>query len=173
MKKDKSILDERCENCTYFDSEKGWCNKRNEETKKYGGCNEFEESVEYKYKQDHKFGDYILDENLIIKEKPFVFFKKYDFACVGIMLPKEENITDKKGKILSKRQILKPVGIGSDKKIYEIDSLEFENKYKIRINPIPPRFELRWQLESLRKYLDGEIDLINGLELFNKIKNKY
>ncbi len=118
---------------------------------------------------------YIFDESKVLKKKVFTQLKLDDNTfAYGILLPKERELKDKKGNVVGREQVWSPVLIDSDRNIIEATK-EIESTYKIKFESIPEYFPLRWSLESIKGYLEGDdkIPELEPLELFNKIKNKY
>ena len=103
------------------------------------------------------FSSHLLDENT------FAF---------GILLPKTEPITSRKGEVLGHRQVWRPVVITS-KQMGIPYSLLMENTHKIRYLTVPEEMRLRWELPSIEKYLAGEAEKVDGQSLFRAVRDRY
>ena len=125
--------------------------------------------------QDKILSQYIFDEDKILKSKTFTQLKldENTFAY-GVLLPKEVEMTNKKGEVIGKEQIWSPVLITSDGNILEATK-ETELKYKLKFESIPSELPLKWSLTSIQDYLQGS-DItpeIEPKELFERIRKKY
>ncbi len=115
---------------------------------------------------------FIFNEEDIIKTKSFSFFENKNKAGIGILNPKKVEILDKKGEVIGSEQKDLPLVIFSDgsSKPY---GARFREEKRIKFEAIPSCSERRWSLNSIKKYLQGEYEDIDGMKLFHKIKNKY
>lgn len=100
--------------------------------------------------------NYIFDEDKVLKKKSFTQLKlNEDVFAYGLNLPKEKEIYDKMGNVVGKEQVWNPVLITSDKKLIEATK-ENEIKFNIKFESIPTHLPLRWSLESIKGYLEGD-----------------
>ncbi len=118
---------------------------------------------------------YIFDEDRVLKNKTFTQLKLNENTfAYGLLLPKEKELTDKKGDVIGHEQVWSPVLIPSNRKLTEATK-EAEMDYNIKFNAIPSHLPLRWSLESIKNYLeaDDRVPDLTPRELFEKIKKKY
>ncbi|MBU4308333.1 MAG: hypothetical protein KJ566_00870 [Nanoarchaeota archaeon] len=116
---------------------------------------------------------YIFDEDRVLKNKIFTQLKLNENTfAYGLLLPKEKELTDKKGDVIGHEQVWAPVLITSDGKLIEATK-EVEMVYNIKFNAIPTKLILRWSLESIKNYLeaDDKVPELTPRELFEKIKS--
>lgn len=119
---------------------------------------------------------YIFDESQVLKNKVFTQLKLVSNSfAYGLLLPKEIPTHNKRNEIVGHEQVWSPVLITSDRKLIEATK-EVERKYKIKFEAVPTNLPLRWSLESIKKYLEGNDEAIPELspeELADKIKALY
>ncbi len=116
---------------------------------------------------------FIFDESKIVKTLVFTSHKlKDNIFGFGIKLPRTEDYEDSKGKIIGQKQVWRPVIITSNKRGLVISEW-MKNEYKIQYDSIPYEMSLRWELKDVDNYLHGEIQKIDGKELFEEIVNEY
>lgn len=119
--------------------------------------------------------NYIFDEDEIHKIKTFTQSKfNENVFGYGLLLPKEIPVTNKVGEIVSKTQTWSPVIITSNKDFIETTK-KMEQDYKIKFEIIPEGLFLRWSLESIREFLEGDekIPDLEPKELFEKVEGQY
>lgn len=116
--------------------------------------------------------NFIFDENLVLKNRIFPQLKlDENIFAYGLLLPKEIDMTNKKGEVIGTEQVWSPVLITSDRKLIEATK-EVELEYKIKFQAIPAQLSLRWSLDSIKSYLEGDdkVPELTPRELFEKIK---
>lgn len=122
-----------------------------------------------------RMNHYIFDESKVLKNKVFTQDKLNENTfAYGLNLPREIDMKNKFGEVVGQEQVWSPVLITSDCSLIEATK-EVEMDYKIKFNDIPQNLQLRWSLELIKSYLEGNnsIPELTPLELFNKIKEKY
>jgi len=117
---------------------------------------------------------FIFDKNQIIQKRVFTSHLLNDnIFAFGIMLPREEDITNKKNEVIGQVQRWRPVVITSDKRGHVV-SKWMEKEYKIGYECLPSEMKLRWELKDVDDYLHkNPISIIDGKELFEEIKKQY
>jgi len=132
------------------------------------------EELKRKEEKRKDLSKFIFDENKIFKSKIFPFCKLNDNkAAFGVYLPKEKEIY-RNEKFVSTEQVFVPVLITSNNECYEVGK-EFEKKNLVKFSclPDPENYQRRWSLNSIQKYLTGDVERINGQDLFDNIKKQY
>ncbi len=130
-----------------------------------------EESIKTELKQF--IDEHIFDEDQLIKNKVFATDKiNENIFGFGTHIPKFEDVKDKKGNILRKRQILNPIFIHSGKNFIEANDFGIEKTYKIKFSAIPSNPEYRWRLDSIKNFLENKSPKVNGKEIFENIKKE-
>jgi len=124
-------------------------------------------------KQNNDLKTFIFDKNLVIETKTFSshLLNGNNFGF-GLLLPRMEDINDRKGNKIGEKQVWRPVVITSDKRGLVV-SQWMMNDYKIRYEEIPYQMILRWELKDIDTYLHKNPPIIFGKELFEDIKNQY
>lgn len=118
---------------------------------------------------------YIFDEDQVLKIKNFTQSRlDNETFGYGLLLPKEIPILDKNKEIVGKEQVWSPVIITNKREIIEATK-EVELKNKIKFRAIPTQLSLRWSLDSIKSYLEGDdsVPEPDPKEIFEKIKKKY
>lgn len=119
--------------------------------------------------------NYIFNEDDVHKTKTFTQ-NRYDDENFGygLFLPKNVPVTNKTGEIVSQEQVWNPVLITSTRNIIEVTK-EMEQDHKIKFDVIPENLKLRWNLESLKEFLEDNetIPELEPQELFEKIEKQY
>lgn len=116
---------------------------------------------------------FIFDPDQIVQERVFTSHLLDDSTfAFGILLPKTENITDKKGNVVNQDQVWRPVIITSDKKGIPVTK-QVEIIHKIKYGEIPAEMSLRWELGSIHSWINNDIPDIDSKELFLKIRKQY
>ena len=118
--------------------------------------------------------NYIFDEKLVQKQKQFTQLKFNNSFGHGLLLPKEIDLKDKKGDVVGKDQIWSPVIITDRAELLEATK-EIEILYNIKFETIPSNLNLRWSLDSIKSWLEGD-DLVPDLtpkEVFEDVKKLY
>lgn len=124
-------------------------------------------------KENHDLKTFIFEKDQIIQNRVFSSdLLSKDIFAFGIKLPRMEDIRDKKGNILGQHQVWRPVIITSDKRGLVV-SKWMETEYKISYDCIPEEMPLRWELKDIDEYLHKDGKKIDGLKLFQRIKNEY
>ena len=116
---------------------------------------------------------FIFDKNKIIQKKVFTSHMLSDsIFSFGLLLPREEDTIDNKGKIIGQKQVWRAVDITSERRglVY---SEWFRKDYKTIYEEIPYEMKLRWELEDIDSYLHKEPKQISGKDLFEDIKKQY
>jgi len=130
---------------------------------------------EEKHIEEHEdLKTYIFNEDEIIRKRVFSsHLLNNNLFGFGILLPKMEDVTNKKGETINQEQRWKPVIINSDRRGLPV-SKWFQSSYKISYEDIPYEMRLRWELKDIDNFLHSkEKGEVNGLELFERIKKKY
>lgn len=118
---------------------------------------------------------FVWNKDQVIHEKNFVcdvFDSKF---CIGLLLPEntQENFKNKKGeKVTVNKQILTPVWVTSEGELMKVN-YSLEQKNKIKFSNLPSRLPDRWELEDIKKYLDGAGEKVDGKKLLELIINQY
>lgn len=142
----------------------------------------YQEATEGQIRKDFDSEDlktFIFDEDQIVKKKVFTSHKlNKNVFGFGILLPREEDVLDRKGAIVGQKQVWRPVVITSrdDTNIRRglVISRWMREEFKIEYDNLPFEMNLRWQLKDVQNYLNEIGDIkVDGLELFNSIKEKY
>ena len=122
-----------------------------------------------------KYSNFIFDDKEIVKTKVFTsdILKENTFAF-GVLLPRYKELKDKKNEIIGREQIFSPVLITSNEghKLIEVTK-EIESKFKFKFSDTPKILPLRWELNSIEKYLNRKDEKVSSKELFDKIKFQY
>jgi hypothetical protein len=116
---------------------------------------------------------FILDKKELINTKVFTcHMLTPNHFGFGLLLPREEEIKNKKGEVLAKEQKWRPVVISSNRGglVY---GKWFQEKFKTKYEDIPAEMTLRWELEDIDKYLHKNIQKVKGEDLFKQIKKEY
>ncbi len=119
--------------------------------------------------------NFIFNEDEIHKVRTFTQTKFNEGVFgYGLLLAKNVPVTNKLGEIVSKEQKWKPVIIDSRRNITEVTK-EMEQDHKIKFDIVPENLSLRWSLESIKEFLEGEgtIPELEPKELFDKIEGQY
>jgi len=126
--------------------------------------------------QEKKHNDlktFIFNKEDIIQTRVFSshLLDKNTFAF-GVLLPRDEDILNRKNEVTGTHQIWRSVILTSKKRGLVV-SKWFQKEYKIKYEEIPYEMKLRWELEDINTYLHKEPPIISGKELFEDIKNQY
>lgn len=119
--------------------------------------------------------NFIFDKDQVQQTKNFTQLKLDDQTfAYGFLLPKEIPLYDKNKEVIGKDQVWSPIIITSKREIIEATK-EIEIIRNIKFRSIPTNLNLRWSLESIKDYLEGNesIPEIEPKELFEKICKKY
>lgn len=124
--------------------------------------------------QSHDLKTFIFDKDQIIQKRVFSSHLLNDTIFgFGIMLPREEDITNKKNEVIGQVQRWRPVVITSNKRGLVV-SKWMEKEYKVTYECIPDEMKLRWELKDVDNYLhQNPVPTIDGKELFGEIKKEY
>jgi len=117
--------------------------------------------------------NYIFDESKVLRNETFAQLKiDNNTFAYGLLIPKEKDVTDKMGNVVSKEQIWSPVLITSDRQLIEATK-ENQLKFRIKFESIPSNLPLRWSLESIKSYLEGDdkVPELTPRELLETIKH--
>ena len=118
---------------------------------------------------------FIFDEDQVLKIKNFTQSKlNNETFGYGLLLPKEIPILDKNKEVVGKEQVWSPVIINSKREIIEATK-EIEILNKIKFRAIPTNLSLRWSLDSIKSFLEGDdkVPEPEPKEIFEKIRKKY
>lgn len=138
-----------------------------------GKKKEDKEAAKQMKQQGENNYDFILNSEEVWKDKLFVFGSlNKDVAYFGLLLPKSKDVYDKNNNFLFKRQIKAPAIITSDKRLIPVNH-QLHEEYKINLKESPSEMKTRWELESIKKYLDGKEERKSFKEIFEKIKGQY
>ena len=173
-----------CFNCSNYDHEKESCIVKDpkETIKPLQTCSFFQEQTSYTKEEIKKklrersrsgtvMSKFIFDPEQVLQVKPFPACKiNNDLFAYGLMLPKEQDVTDKAGNFIRTRQVFSPVLVTSRAEILEVKSYEVKEK-NIRFRSIPGELSLRWSLPNIEKYLHEKQEPIDGLRLHTGISN--
>lgn len=129
----------------------------------------YKERTAYRKEQNkHELNNFIFDESKIFREVLFPFMKLDEGVFgLGVRLPKWAQ-TEEGNKI----QITAPVIITNQGNIHGLNK-EFRKKYGVRISVIPQKYERRWSLSAIQRFLNREYPKVDGKELFDKIHSTY
>ena len=117
--------------------------------------------------------NFIFDKNQIIQKRVFTSHQINNHAFgFGLLLPRDEEVTNKKGEVINIQQVWKPVIITSECKGLVVSKL-LEREQKLKYDTTPSEMPLRWELEDIRKWKDGEVKPINPLKLFKRVREQY
>jgi hypothetical protein len=117
---------------------------------------------------------FILDKNKIFLKKDFTFCKMPNNKLgIGMLLPKIIERTDNKGKIILRTQEDKPAMLCEDGDIIDISNPSKLESLKIKFGEIPTNMNLRWDLDEIKRFLDGDIKTIEKYNLFLDIRGQY
>ncbi len=149
--------------------------RKHPDTFEYVGKDEWttvKKHVEWESQEKIK-SKFIFDSSKIIKEALFSNCKLSEdiFAC-GIFLPEEVSVEDRKGDVVGSAQQETPVLITSEGKVLEVFK-KLEADYGIRIRTVPYHLPRRWELESLREYLDGKAKKVDPKKAFAAVRGMY
>ena len=96
---------------------------------------------------------FILDPDKVYKISTFTWCKlNNEKMAIGVLLPKEDDIKDSKGRYIGKKQILAPALITSSFEIIEVIN-DFIPQYRVRFEAIPGQLEIRWGLNNIKMML--------------------
>jgi len=116
---------------------------------------------------------FIFDKTQVIQNKVFSsHLLSNSLFGFGMLLPREEDKKDGTGKILYTYQTWRGVILTSNQRGLVVSEW-LKKEHKINYECVPAEMKLRWELEDIRKYLDGKAEQVNGLDLFNLIKEQY
>lgn len=116
---------------------------------------------------------FIFDKNEVIQNKVFTSQLIGDSIFgFGMLLPRTEDRKDSKGNILYSYQAWRGVIMTSTQRGLVVSEW-LKKEHKIDFDCVPSEMRLRWELEDIRKYLDGKAEQVKGKELFNLIKEQY
>ena len=116
---------------------------------------------------------FILDPDKVYKISTFTWCKlNNEKMAIGVLLPKEDDIKDSKGRYIGKKQILAPALITSSFEIIEVIN-DFIPQYRVRFEAIPGQLEIRWGLNNIKEYLEGKAPQIQKDDVINQIKSLY
>lgn len=125
---------------------------------------------------EEKYKRFIFDESKVMRRGDFVFMKiNPDLIGIGVYMPKEKDLYDKKNGFLGSTQESVPCIITSDRELVELNSLELEKKHKIKIGFIPDESAItrRWNLTSIQFFLSEKESKINLKDVLSEIKEVY
>lgn len=118
-------------------------------------------------------GAWILNSDDIWEDKLFSFDKlNTDVAYYGLLIPKVEEVKDKKGNFIYTHQVKRPALITSDRRIIPLN-YRLQEEHKVRILEYPSDLRLRWKLESIKSWIDGLTTAKTFKEIFDLIKPQY
>ncbi len=145
-----------------------------DQTKKLVGVFEkANDEIKINDKKESSKSGFILDSEEVWDNKLFVFDRlNKDIAYFGMLLPKLKDNYDKKGNYLYTAQIRSPAIITSDRKILPVN-MRLKEEYKINMADIPGELNLRWQLESIKFWINGKENAKPIKDIFEKIKSQY
>lgn len=148
-----------------------WAKEKNKELKKEKN-KEIRKEEEIIENPDLK--NFIFDEKEIVKKRVFsshlINEKIFGF---GVLLPRWEDIINKKGVVIGKEQKWRAVILTSNRRGLVV-SKWFQNEYKISYDELPSEMKLRWTLKDINDYLHNKkIQKTNGKKLFEEMKERY
>src|SRR3989344_3105160 len=134
-----------------------------------------EQPIRIEKRDNNDSSSFIFDKSQIIQNRVFSSHLLTDnIFGFGFLLPRDEDVHDKKGNIIGKKQVWRPVSINTSEKRLLIYGTSFEKDYKIKFEEVPTEMQLRWELEDIEKYLQNPKHIeIKGKDLFNSIKSQY
>ncbi len=105
-------------------------------------------------KTSQDIGQFIFDEDKVLKDRIFPFAELGKYYGVGVLLPKKIENYSKRGELIGSEQAWVPVVITSDRKnaLNEIGK-DFQKKFNINYSLIPTSYPRRWSLASIEKYV--------------------
>ena len=115
---------------------------------------------------------YIWDEDAVIKTKSFPIDIYDDTFFYGLLLPKMADETNKNGEVIGQRQIAYPCLITSNRELISWD-IQAQEELKIKFGSIPSFVPKRWRLEHTRRFLDGNDEKVDPIELLRKVESQY
>ncbi len=115
---------------------------------------------------------FIFDESQLRQEKMFSQCRINGVFAYGLLLPKTQEIHDKKGKFVRDEQVFSPVLVSADGKLHEV-SYEFEAQAKIKFPFLPATYPQRWSLQAISRFLQGVNAPVDGKSLLFDIKTAY
>ena len=139
--------------------------------------------VYYNFKLNEKNGEkkiipfsenFIFDKDKVIRNGVFCCSKIGGELGYGFLLPKDIPVYSEENgekKLVGKTQINVPAIITSNAEI--IEPRDTEEKYKIRYSDIPGNLRLRMKLETMKDYLENNVIIPTGKEIFEMIKSIY
>lgn len=116
---------------------------------------------------------FIFDQSQVIQQRIFTSHLLNDnIFGIGLLLPRQEEIINKKKEVIGENQVWRPVIITSNKRGLVV-SKWLMNEYKISYEGIPSGMKLRWDLKDIETYLRGKPLEVLGKDLFEEIKEQY
>ncbi len=125
-------------------------------------------------KEHEDLKTFIFDKDEIVKQRVFSsHLLNENLYGYGVLLPKMEDVTNKKGEVINQEQRWKPVILASNRRGLVV-SKWFQNSYKISYGEIPYEMKLRWELKDIDDYVHNKKKrVVDGKDLFESIKKKY
>jgi len=116
-------------------------------------------------------GRFIFDAADVVNPVVFSCHKVGNEFGYGLMIPKEIPVFAGRGKekkIVGSQQVKSPAVVTSGHELIE-PTMATEKTHKIKYIAVPTDLTLRWEVEEIKKFLDGKTEKVNGKEIFKSI----
>lgn len=117
---------------------------------------------------------FIFNEDDLVRNRVFSSHLLNDVVFgYGLLLPRKEDLKDKKNEIIGQKQVWRPVVVTSNNRGLVVSKWMTED-FKIGYPNLPSEMKLRWELKDIKDYLHGEDGLVpTSKSVFEQVRGQY